>query len=87
MQLTRRNINSVYTRERIDELKLEIIQEIKKEIRRKKWNQQEAARAMETSRSCIHLIETLKIEQLTVSQLFKYLARLEPKFRILISIV
>lgn len=71
--------------EALIKLKMEIITELKKYIHRAKWDQKQAAYNMRTSRSCVHLVESLKVEKLSVGQLFTYLARLEPKFRILIA--
>ncbi len=81
-----RRYESSQTKERLHLLKLQLCFELKKMIHRKKWSQAQAAFHLQTSRSCIHLVEALKTEKLTVGQLFAYLSELEPSFEILIAI-
>jgi len=71
---------------RIDELKRELCHLIQRACMRNQWNQVMAAHCLRTSRSCIHQVDNYKIDQLTVNQLFRYLATAAPQFRVMISI-
>jgi predicted XRE-type DNA-binding protein len=74
------------TIEKLNEVKMQLCLEIKRSFRKNRWDQREAARNLKTSRSCMHHVDALKVEKLTVNQLFKYLARAEPNFEILIAL-
>ena len=71
--------------EKLDNLKIQLCHDFKKLMRRQKWSQIDAAILLRTSRARIHDVENLKIENLTISQLFKYIATLAPDFKLLVS--
>lgn len=72
--------------ERIDNVKREICYTIRRLIVRNRWSQKRVANLLNTSESAISRVVNLRVEQLTLTQLFRYLAALEPKFRVLIAI-
>lgn len=71
---------------KLDELKLQLCNQIRRVIIRQHWNSSEAAVFCGTNRSCIAQVFQLQTEKLTLNQLFNYLARIEPGFQMLISI-
>ena len=60
---------------KIDELKLLLCYKVKTAARRRHLNQTQMSIYMRTSRACASQVDNLKIDQLTVNQLFTYLAR------------
>ena len=67
-------------------MKVELCHIIKRACGRKGWSQRESALRLGTSRCCMHNVDRLKVDKLTLSQLFRYLARAEPRFQMLIAI-
>jgi hypothetical protein len=72
-------------KERIDQLKLQLCDDVKRACWRQGWNQIQSAYYCGTSRSCISKVDHLRIEELTVAQLFRYLACAAPDFEMLVK--
>lgn len=72
--------------QKIKETKLLLCHTIKRSAARRNYNQRTMAFYMGTSASNASLVDNLKIEKLSVNQLFQYLTNLEPNFELLISI-
>lgn len=70
----------------IDGVKLEICTCIRRIAMRNGWRQKDLAMRLLVSESTASRIIRLRLDQLTVGQLFNYLARLDAHFRIMISI-
>jgi ribosome-binding protein aMBF1 (putative translation factor) len=71
---------------RIDELKHEICDSIRKIAIRRGYSQRDLARELRTSEACVSRVIRYRTDQLTVNQLFQYLSTLHPGFEILISV-
>lgn len=71
--------------DRINEVKRQICLLINKYGILYQLNRQQLADRMETSLSCTSKVLNNKYEVLTLSQLFKYLAKIHPRFKILIA--
>lgn len=72
--------------EKLDEVKRELCWKIKIAMARTQYNQYQLAIYLGTSQARISDVQNSKVERLTFNQLFRYLERLAPYFRILISL-
>jgi len=72
-------------RRKKEELKLYLCHSIKRVVRKRNWNQREAAFRMGTTASRVSHVDRLKLNKLTIKQLFQYLINIAPHFEILIS--
>ena len=70
---------------KLDEVKVYLCHRVKAACRKHNWNQELAAIYLGTTRFRMHLVDRVKIDQLTVCFLFRLLASAEPHFEILIS--
>ena len=73
-------------KEKINEVKRQICQRIRRIAFRYGWTQRELAFHLSVSQSTASRVVRLRVEQLTLNQLFAYLARLCPQLEILIGI-
>lgn len=71
--------------EKLNEVKWQICTHINKYMVRHQRTRQWLAYEMETSVSCASKVLNYKVEELSLSQLFKYFVRLNPRFKVLIS--
>jgi len=69
-----------------DEIKTELCNVIQQVARRRQWRGYELALYAGCARTTICYVENKNIDRLTIGQLFKYLARIEPGFKMLIAI-
>ncbi|MGZ3723306.1 MAG: hypothetical protein ACXVA9_10265 [Bdellovibrionales bacterium] len=72
--------------EKLNEVKFQLCCRIRRVWSRNGWGPEQLAIRMGTSRARVHQIDGLRVTELTVQQLFRYLARIEPDFEILIAI-
>jgi hypothetical protein len=72
--------------ERIKSLKIEVSRVLQRAMIRRGLDQRRLAQYLYTTESCISKICNYKTNEYTLSQVFDYLARIEPRFEILISI-
>ncbi len=72
--------------ERIKTLKVEVSRILQLAMVRRGFDQKQLAQYVCTSESCISKVCNYKTNEYTLSQVFDYLARIEPHFQILISI-
>ena len=85
-QTMARNLRLDYRHQKkLDELKVQLCLRIRDKMQRYSWPPEIAARRMGTSRATISRIERLKVSELTLSQLFTYLAIIKPDFEVLIA--
>jgi hypothetical protein len=70
----------------LDEVKKELCSTIRKFALARGWNQRELAGNILASEATASRICRLRTEELTINQLFRYLAFLHPGFRLLISL-
>ncbi len=73
-------------RDKLNEVKKEICFLIGRIQFRNGYSQKALGRYMGTTQSNASLVMKFRVEELTINQLFKYLVRLEPRFRVLIAI-
>lgn len=72
---------------KLDEVKLQLCLTLRRSMARMDhYSSTRLAIMMGTSRACVSKVQCARIEELTFNQLFGYLVRLEPNFKILISI-
>lgn len=71
---------------KIDAVKKDLCAAIKKIALSYGWNQKLLAWHLGTSEARVSHVIRCRVEQLTLNQLFRYLARLKPEFRFLLSI-
>jgi ribosome-binding protein aMBF1 (putative translation factor) len=71
--------------EKLDEVKREICQVIRRIALREGWNQQRLAIYCGTNETWISKVIRQDIEKLTINQLFRYLVAICPGFRFLIA--
>jgi hypothetical protein len=71
--------------DKITETKLYLCEVLRRSALRRRWEQKEMALFLGTSESCVSRLLSFQVEELTLSQLFKYLAVTDPCFEILIS--
>ncbi len=74
------------TDDKIRDLKIQLCNRLKDACWRHGWSQEQTAIHLGTSRCCIHNVDGLKVDKLTVNQLFRYLACAAPGFSVLIAI-
>jgi predicted XRE-type DNA-binding protein len=72
--------------EAIEAVKLELCLAIERVILRYGWTHRLAAAYMGTSRANVSRLANKRLDQLTVGQLFLYLAKICPGFRFMLSI-
>jgi hypothetical protein len=75
-----------YSQQRLDELKRDLCFQIQRVAMHRQWSQHAFAVRLGTTPSCLSSVYNYRLERLTVSQLFRYLAIARPSFRVLISI-
>lgn len=69
--------------DKLDEIKRSLCIAIKNQVKaRKKVSPNDIAQLMGTNRARLSDVETLKLDQLTLSQLFHYLVRLNANFKL-----
>jgi hypothetical protein len=73
-------------REKIYQIKCELCHVLKRFAGRQGWTEKQFALHAGCARTTSSYIENLRVDELTVGQLFTYLARIEPRFRMLISL-
>lgn len=83
--MSRRHELAPNPKEKLNEIEIEICRAIEFEIRLLYWEQKTIARKLGTSESCVSKVLNRRVNELTFNQLFRYLAVLNPRFRILIS--
>ena len=71
---------------KLDHVKIEVCQSIRRIAMRNGWDQRLLARHIGTSESSVSRVIRHRVDELTLNQLFRYLAILEPNFKIQISI-
>jgi len=71
--------------DRLNEVKRQICYLINQYTSRYQVTNRQLAWRMQTSLSCASKVLNYKFEKLSLSQLFKYLARLYPRFKVLIA--
>lgn len=71
---------------KIDNLKRDLCLHLQRIAMRNQWSQRQAAAHLGTTASCLSSVYNYRLERLTLSQLFRYLAIAEPRFEVLISI-
>lgn len=71
--------------EKLNQIKLEICCVLDREFAFTQLTQKELAKKLGTSQSNISRVENKKIEELTFNQLFRFLAVVNPNFKILVS--
>jgi len=77
---------NVHSQQKLKEIKTELCHLIKRSARRRNYDQKTMAFYMGTTPSNASLVDNIRIEQLTINQLFRYLVNLEPNFRMLIAL-
>ena len=71
---------------RVDLVKIDLCHALQRLAVRNQGDHQKMAIRAGTSMSCISHVFCKRVDKLTLNQLFRYLAILEPRFRILIAI-
>ena len=72
-------------KEKLNEIKFEICRVLDHEMHNQRRTQKELARRLGTTESCISRVRNRKVDHVTFNQLFRYLAVLNPNFKIMIA--
>lgn len=83
--MSRENIFIHASEGKLDEVKLEVCRVLRHEILCSRKSQKQIAIRLGTSQGNISRVLNQRVETLTINQLFRYLAILKPKFKILVS--
>lgn len=70
----------------MDEVKIEVCQAIRRVARREGWTQRQLAFYIGTSPTRAGHAVKQQVDELTLDQLFRYLANLYPRFRVHVSL-
>ena len=75
-----------FPKAKIDEVKVEVCQAIRRVAMREGWTQKQLAFYIGTSSTRAGHAVKQQVDELTLDQLFRYLAALYPKFRVHVSL-
>lgn len=73
-------------KEAIDNVKLQVCNAISRIALWRQWRQSQLAIYMGTSRANASRVQNKKLDQLTLTQLFNYLSKIDPHFRFILAV-